>query len=144
LVIWLFESVHMQIIDFDGATESDRMVGGGPKRSHNWPDVGAGRSDATNRCAIIALVRRAATGSSAVGRGPQALRQPRLHHTTPPITQHALDRAVDANARRLQPGSTTVPTATVTSIGKYAGKVARHCPTLVATPLPPRKPFQTG
>ena len=36
------------------------------------------------------------------------------------------------------PGTAAVAAATPTSIGKYAGNVARHCPTLVATPLPPR------
>lgn len=93
---------------------------------------------------IIEVLNNEATGSSAVGRGPHAFAQPRLHQTTDPITQHALDATVAANALCFQRGLAAVATATATSIGKYDGNVAKHCPTLVATPLPPLKPVHTG
>jgi len=67
---------------------------------------------------IITLLIAEASGSSAVGRGPQAFRQPRFHQTTEPNTQQELETAVAANARRFQRGLAAVATATATSIGK--------------------------
>ncbi len=94
---------------------------------------------------MMALVVAAANGNSAEGFGPQRLRHPLAHHTRPPRTQQALDASVAAKARCFHLGFDAVMAATATSIGKYAGKVARHCPTLAATPLPPpRKPVHTG
>lgn len=94
---------------------------------------------------MIALVAAAASGRSAEGFGPQRFRHPLAHHTTAPTIQHTLDTKVAVNARCFHFGFDDVTAATATSIGKYAGNVARHCPTLVATPLPPpENPVQTG
>ena len=93
---------------------------------------------------IIEELRRDANGSKEVGRGPHAFDQFRFHHTTEPRVQQALETTVAANARCFQRGLAAVATATKTSIGKYAGNVARHCPTLVATPFPPLNPVHTG
>ena len=93
---------------------------------------------------ITALDAADASGNIALGRGPHRLRFPRTHHTNPPATQHADDAPVAAKARCFHLGLAAVTTATATSIGKYAGNVARHCPTLVATPFPPWNPFHTG
>ena len=93
---------------------------------------------------IIEELSSDATGSRAVGFGPHAFDQPRFHHTTEPTTQQVLDTTVAANARCFHRGLEAVATATKTSIGKYAGNVARHCPTLVATPFPPLNPVHTG
>jgi hypothetical protein len=56
-------------------------------------------------------------------------------------TRH--DAAVVVIARRSPPAD-EVSAAPAIVIGTDAGNVARHCPALVATPLPPRKPFQKG
>src|SRR5919199_2520008 len=90
---------------------------------------------------MTALVTAAETGRAAVGSGPQALGQPRRHHTTPAATQAAEATAVAGSARWRQRATAQ---ATARSIGRYAGNVARHWPQLVETPFPPRKPFQTG
>jgi hypothetical protein len=94
---------------------------------------------------MIALVVAAARGRSADGFGPHRFRQPFAHQIRPPATQNTLEASVAVKARCFNFGFETAIAATATSIGKYAGKVARHCPTLHATPLPPpAKPDQTG
>ena len=96
------------------------------------------------RHTMTTLDAAAERGRPRPGRGPQRFGQRRRHHSTPPATQQALATTVVAKLRRFHTGEAAVMAATPRSIGKYAGNVARHCPTLVATPLPPRKPFQTG
>ena len=93
---------------------------------------------------MISVLRPVEMGSTPLGAGPQRFGHPRRHHTTEPMNQKADDTAVAANARCLHRELDAVATATAASIGKYAGNVARHCPTLVATPLPPANPVQTG
>ena len=93
---------------------------------------------------MIALLATAASGSIADGVGPHRFRQRLAHQTVPPTIQQALDANVAEKARCFHLGFDAVIAATATSIGKYAGNVARHCPTLAATPLPPRNPVQTG
>ena len=66
---------------------------------------------AANRCTITAVLIAAATGSAAVGFGPQKFGHPRRHHTTPPSTQHNDETVVAANARCFHLGFEAVSTA---------------------------------
>jgi len=75
---------------------------------------------------MIALEAAAVSGRSADGFGPHRLRQPFAHQSAPPTTQHALEASVAANARCFHRGLDAEIAATATSIGKYAGNVARH------------------
>ena len=96
------------------------------------------------RLIIIAVLSADAIGSRPVGGGPHGFGQLRFHQITEPAVHNTDDTSVAANARWRHRWLDAVATATAASIGKYAGRVARHWPTLVATPLPPSNPFQTG
>lgn len=52
-----------------------------------------------NRRMMTALLTADAIGNASEGFGPHGLRNPRAHHTIPPITQHTDETTVAANAR---------------------------------------------
>ncbi len=93
---------------------------------------------------MTALVAAAARGMAAEGRGPHRLGHPCRHHSADASTQIDDDTTVAPTWRRRHHGMTAPAQATRRSSTDQAGKVAAHWPTLVATPLPPRNPFQTG
>ena len=89
-------------------------------------------------------VAAVARGNAAVGGGPHEFDRPRFHHSVL-AANHAADAApADTRARCCTPGMRVAATAVAICSGAKAGKVYRHWPKLVATPLPPAKPLHTG
>jgi hypothetical protein len=88
--------------------------------------------------AVFAITR------APVGGGPHEFGNRRLHQTTLAASHTAEADTVETSPGLRSPGIRAAPTATARSRGAAAGNVYRHCPKLVAKPLPPRNPFQMG
>ena len=85
-----------------------------------------------------------ARGNATVGGGPHEFDRPRFHQSTLAVN-HAADAApAETKARCCTRGMRVAATATAICSGAKAGKVYRHWPKLVATPLPPANRVQTG
>ena len=71
----------------------------------------------------MATVAALASGSAAVGRGPQRFGPPRRHQRTLASSHAVDDTATEARAGRRRPGARATATATAASTGAKTGNV---------------------
>src|SRR5262249_20903188 len=113
----------------------------GDEPDHCCPATDTVLAAARNLYRIIVEPITAKRKSPTDGSGPQRFGRSASHHTSAEMIQTMHATWVPRSARR---DLSALAPATARSIGKYAGKAARHAPAAAATPFPPRNPDPTG